>query len=498
MNDGSNTSRLRPGQTCWRVERANRLAVIIDAAEYFTTVRDAILNARHSVYLIGWDFDTRIKLARPNDVPGVPNRLGKLLTWCVSKRKDLRIYVLRWDLGAVNALGRGSTSLVLLDWLTNKRIRFKLDSAHPTASAHHQKIIVIDDALAFCGGIDMTADRWDTRAHLDDDPGRRRPTSKRRYGPWHDVSTAVDADVARALGDLARERWYRATGEVLEVPPPMKSPWPERLKPTMHDIDVAVSRTMPEYNDDAGVHEIEEMLLEVIARARKTIYIESQYFASRKIAEAMALRLQEPDGPEIVIINPETANGWLEEEVMGASRARLIAFIEQTAHADRFHIYNPVTTKRAPIYVHAKVMIVDDCFLKVGSSNLNNRSLGFDTECDLSVEVRPDDPAAEATSRAILNLRHDLLAEHLGTSIETLEAALERFDGSLIKAIKNLQTVGKSLVLFDVEEADANGNSILAENGFLDPERATSRWSGMTKLWRKAKRLVGMTQPKHQ
>lgn len=499
MIDGSTTSHLpptshlRPGETCWRIERADRLAVIIDAADYFATVREAIVNARHSVYLIGWDFDTRIKLARPNTLPGVPNRLGKLLTWCVSKRKDLRIYVLRWDLGAFNALGRGSTPLVLLDWMTDKRIRFRLDGAHPTASAHHQKIVVIDDAMAFCGGIDMTADRWDTRAHLDKDPGRRRPTTKRRYKPWHDVSTAVDADAARALGDLARARWYSATGETLEPPPPVESPWPDRLKPTMQNVDVAISRTMPDYNGEAGVHEIEELLLDVIAKARKTLYIESQYFASRKITEAMVSRLEEPDGPEIVIINPETANGWVEEEVMGASRARMLEAINEAEHADRFRIYNPVTTKRAPIYVHAKVMIVDDCFLNVGSSNLNNRSMGFDTECDLSVEVRPDDPNAKATSRAILDLRHDLLAEHLGTDMATLEATLERTNGSLIRAIESLRTDTKSLVLFDVEAAGANGSSLLAESTLLDPDRATTRWKGIKRLWSGTKRLFGMT-----
>ncbi len=492
MIDCSTTARLRPGETCWRIERADRLAVIIDAADYFATVREAIVNARHSVYLIGWDFDTRITLARPNNLPDVPNRLGKLLTWCVSNRKDLRIYVLRWDLGAINALGRGSTPLVVMDWMTDKRIRFKLDGAHPSASAHHQKIVVIDDMLAFCGGIDMTADRWDTRAHLDNDPGRRRPTTKRRYKPWHDVSTAVDGAAARALGDLARTRWHSATGEKLEVPPRMQSVWPDSLVPTMQDVDVGISRTKPEYNGDDGVHEIETLLLEVIAKARKTIYIESQYFASRKIAEAMVSRLEEPDGPEIVVINPETANGWVEEEVMGASRARMVEVINATEHADRFRIYNPVTAKGAPIYVHAKVMIVDDCFLKVGSSNLNNRSLGFDSECDLSVELRPDAPEGKATSRAILDLRHDLLAEHLGTDIASFQAALEQTNGSLIRAIESLRTNHKSLVLFDVEAAKVNGDSIMAESALLDPERATSPAKGFRRLWGGTKRLFGM------
>jgi phospholipase D1/2 len=168
---------LRPGDTCWRIERANRMAVIVDAADYFATVRAAVQRARHSVLLIGWDFDTRIRLDRADDGSGVPNTLGKFLKWIVRKRPELRVYVLRWDLGVLHSLGRGTTPLVILDWMTSKRVRFKLDGAHPAGSAHHQKIVVIDDALAFCGGIDMTADRWDTREHLDDDPQRVRPTT---------------------------------------------------------------------------------------------------------------------------------------------------------------------------------------------------------------------------------------------------------------------------------------------------------------------------------
>ena len=170
--------------------------------------------------------------------------------------------------------------------------------------------------------------------------GRR---SRRRYGPWHDVTTAVDGEVAQALGELARDRWKRATGEDLEPPPPVESAWPEGLEPSFRDVDVAISRTVPEHEGQGGVHEIEALYLAAIAAARRTIYIESQYFASRKIAEAMAARLREPDGPEIVVINPETADGWLEEEVMGSSRARLLRLVREADRHDRFRLYTPVT-----------------------------------------------------------------------------------------------------------------------------------------------------------
>src|SRR3546814_15315510 len=100
----------------------------------------------------------------------------------------------------------------------------------------------------------------------------------------------------------------------------------------------------------------------------------------RKIAEAMAARLAEPDPPEIVLINPETADGPLQEEAMGSARARLMEKLEQLDHRRRFRIYTPVTEAGDPIYVHAKIMIVDDVILRVGSSNMKNRSLGLDRE----------------------------------------------------------------------------------------------------------------------
>lgn len=465
---------LVPGETCWRIERAHRLSVIVDAADYFATIRTAVAQARHVVMLIGWDFDTRIMLD-PRDSSGeVPNRLGRFLNWVVKRRPELRVYVLKWDLGMLQSLGRGSTPLMVLDWMTSSRIRFKLDHAHPMSATHHQKIVVIDDALAFCGGIDMTADRWDTRAHLDADPHRVRPTTRRRYGPWHDVTTAVDGDAARALGELARDRWKRATGEDIPPAPAVEHAWPAGLDPSMTDVDVAISRTIPEYDGRAAVYEIEALYLAAIGAAKRTLYIESQYFASRTIAEAMARRLREPDGPEIVIVNPETADGWLEEEVMGSSRVRLLRLIRQADVHDRFRLYTPVTEGGQPIYLHAKVLVMDDRLLRVGSSNLNNRSLGFDTECDLSVEARPG--MDEALRRRIVGLRDDLLAEHLGVANAVVEAAIERTGGSLIAAIDNLRGTGRTLVPFEPPDLNVVEEEVLAENDLLDPERPGRAW----------------------
>ncbi|WP_370161903.1 phospholipase D-like domain-containing protein [Limimaricola soesokkakensis] len=466
---------LREGETCWRIARADRLAVIVDAADYFATIREVVRHAKRSVLFIGWDFDTRIELEPDAEEDGVPNTLGAYLEWVVEKTPDLQVHLLKWDLGIIETLSRGSTPLVLADWMTNERIHMKLDHAHPSGAAHHQKIVVIDDVLAFCGGIDITAKRWDTRSHLDEDPRRRRPTSKRHYGPWHDITTAISGEAAKALGDLARQRWFDATGETLEAPGPQAPIWPSGLEPIAAGHPAAISRTLPAYKEREEVREIEALYLEVIARAKKTLYIESQYFASRRIAEAMATRLREPDGPEIVVVNPHTAQGWLEEKAMGTARARLLRLVRDADRYDRFRLYTPVAEGGAHIYVHAKVVIMDDLLMRVGSSNMNNRSMGFDTECDVSIEAHG--ATAPELRERIVGLRNDLLAEHLGRSNAEVEEEIRR-RGSLVRAIDALSGKGRSLVPFEAPDFSDIVEYELAETDLLDPESTSSSWTG--------------------
>ena len=100
--------------------------------------------------------------------------------------------------------------------------------------------------------------------------------------------------------------------------------WPETLPVQFENVDVAIARTAPEMDDQDGLTEIEQLYLNQIALAKRHVYAESQYFASRRIAEAIAKRLAEPDGPEFVIINPQQADGWLESQAMDSARARLV------------------------------------------------------------------------------------------------------------------------------------------------------------------------------
>lgn len=171
---------LSPGQTCWRTARADKFAPIVDAADYFKHVKAAMLRARHRIMLIGWDFDSRVTFERGRKTLPGPNQLGTFLYWMLWKRPGLDIYLLKSNLRllpAFDGLWYGLAPVSLVNQISSKRMHFAIDGAHPLGSVHHQKIVVVDDAVAFCGGIDLTLDRWDTRAH--EHVNRHRRTARR-------------------------------------------------------------------------------------------------------------------------------------------------------------------------------------------------------------------------------------------------------------------------------------------------------------------------------
>ena len=456
----------------WRYAMAARLRVIVDAEGYFDLIQQAMLKARHRILLIGWDFDTRIHLTRGRrwwQKPWkreYPARLGSFIPWLVRHHRTLEIRILKWGIGTLEFAVRGTMMLDLLRWLPHRQIKLKFDNAHPVACSHHQKIVVIDNALAVCGGIDMTDRRWDTREHREHDPRRKRPWGS-SYGPWHDMTMMLEGPAAATLDDLARDRWRRAGHEPLTAAPATEgSAWPDGLEAHFENVEVGIARTRAEYKDRPGVNEIEELFKRQIGRAKRFIYAESQYFASRAIAEAICERLAAPDPPEIVIINPETADGWVESSVMDPARARLVQAIRETDHAGRFHIFTPYSGE-TPIYVHAKLLIVDDEILRIGSANFNNRSMGLDSECDVFVDCAR--PANRDCGDTIRMIRHNLLAEHCGVEEGEVGALLEQA-GSMAGMIAGFSSRGaRHLRAFEPEEPGVI-EAELADRQVLDPE----------------------------
>ncbi|OMQ16262.1 phospholipase, partial [Modestobacter sp. VKM Ac-2676] len=264
-------------------------------------------------------------------------------------------------------------------------------------------------------------------------------------------------------------------GERLEPLTEERDCWPAEVEPLLTDVDVAVARTRPEHGGTSLVHEIELLWLATIAGARRSVYVESQYFANPRIADAIAERLREPDGPEVVVVNPRVADGWLSEKAMGTARALALEALREADVHDRFRLYTPVTEQREDIYVHAKVTVVDDRLLRLGSSNLNNRSMGLDTECDLAIEAVDGQPGADRIAATITGFRDRLLAEHLGCTPDEVAAAIAD-TGSLVQGIERLRRpAGRSLVVFEPPELGPVDRS-LAETEVLDQEKTPDRW----------------------
>ena len=456
---------MQPGTNCWRIEEAEKARLIVDAADYFAVVRQAMMLAEKRIMLIGWDFDARVRVGPKWNPTGAPSTIGRFVLWLARNNPELKVYLLRWDFGAFKALFRGTTPVTVARWAMHKRIHVKLDSAHPFGASHHQKIVVIDDCLAFCGGIDITSHRWDTRAHEDGDPRRVGPLGA-AYPPWHDATMALSGPAARALDELARERWACAGGgELPEVNRHAKI-WPQDLVPHFEKVQVAIARTQPAYGATVEAHEIEALYLDMIGRARRHVYMEGQYFASGVIAEAIARRLAEPDGPEFVLVTPQQAHGWLEQVAMDTARSRLVEAVKNYDKDNRFRMYMPFTAAGKPIYVHAKIMVVDDEVLRVGSSNLNNRSLRLDTECDVAIDAMV--PGNEEVRHTIRGLRDDLIAEHLGAEPDEVTRVIEE-SGSIIQGIEQLRRSGRSLHPYEPPPLTGVG-TFLAEKELLDPE----------------------------
>lgn len=454
---------LKPGRNCWRILQTSRTAFLIDGAAFFDAFFHAALRAERSILIAGWDIDSRIRLFPEDQREGFPSVLGDFLRRLVSRKKKLQIHILGWDFAAIYLFQRELFPVFKLPWKRHSRVHFCLDGKHPIGGSQHQKIIVIDDLIAFVGGLDLTKRRWDTPEHKAID-SRRVDPSGRAYHPFHDVQVAVDGKAAEALGELFRIRWKRVKGK--EIRPPEKGgsdPWPAVLSPHIQDIHVALSRTEPAYDGRRAIQEVENLYLDSFSSARRFIYIENQYFSSFAVGKAVADILQREQGPEIVIVL-RASSEWLEETTMGAFRTRLLARIREADTHGRLMIYYPaiLNTDYRYIDVHSKVMIVDDTFVRVGSSNLSNRSMAVDAECDLSFESSGED----RIERRIAQFRNSLLAEHLGVSSGTVSDAF-REKGSLIGAIESLRGGNRTLIPFPREEP--SWTSELLPDDTIDP-----------------------------
>jgi len=420
---------LRPGDTCWRVERADRVAILMENEAYFDALSSALEKARRSIVVLGWQFDPRTRLDPETRAGDRQAEIGHRLRMLVKTRPELDVRLLIWKSPLLIAASQGFYPHRAQRWFRKRMVEFRLDTPGPIGACHHQKAIIIDDAVAFCGGGDISVDRWDSPAHRDEDPRRCQPSGV-ISPPRHETMCVMSGPAAMALGDLARERWFKATWERTVPEPAEGDPWPDGVAVDFTDVPVGIARTEPAYGGRSGVAENQRLHLAAIKGARRLIYMENQYFTSPVIASALAERLAEPDGPEVVLVSTGRSPSWFDSMTMDTARAEVLFRLETADVHNRFSAFSPNTASGQRIIVHAKVTIVDDRLLRIGSTNINNRSLGFDTECD--VAIAPEDEIGRARIR---DYRHRTIGHFIGISGDEF-AAVEVVLGSAGKAIQ--------------------------------------------------------------
>ncbi|HET6265389.1 MAG TPA: VTT domain-containing protein [Usitatibacter sp.] len=440
-------SLFRSGENCCAIAHADRVAMLVDGEEYFEAFMRACELAEREILILAWDFDSRMVL-RYDEQKRPLETLGSFLNRLCQRKRRLRIRILDWDFPMVYGTDREYSPIFGLEWKPHRRIELRFDDTHPLAGSHHQKIVIVDDLIAFAGGLDLTNKRWDSPKHAPRDP--RRTFQDEPYPPFHDAMIAVDGEAARELAKTVRGRWEMATGKQLKPLQLQGNRWPAEQRVDIEDVEVAISCTVPEVNGHKGKANVERLYLDMIAAARDYIYIENQYFTSEKVGAALEKRLGDPNGPEIVLVTRLLSHGWLEEMTMHVLRTRLVRNLRAADKFGKFHAFYPHVEGLCDgtcLDLHSKVMVVDDEWLRVGSSNISNRSMGVDTECDVTVEARGD----EKVRAAIRGARNRLLAEHSGVEVEVLEKALATSD-SIAAATKSVGQPERQLQRLEAPE----------------------------------------------
>jgi phosphatidylserine/phosphatidylglycerophosphate/cardiolipin synthase-like enzyme len=370
----------------------NGLEILIDGEQALPSIVDELIRAQSHVHLAGWHFAPDFALVRDGHPIVLRNLLAEL-----AERVEVRM--LAWA-GAPLPLFRPSRKEVRrirTRFVAGTAIQFALDPHERPLHCHHEKTIVIDDRVAFVGGIDLTAesgDRYDTNEHH----------SRATLG-WHDACARVEGPAVADIADHFVMRWHEVTGEQLAAPAPAEP---------AGDIELQVVRTVPEKIYTAtpsGDFGILESYLRAFRPAKRFIYIENQFLWSPEITVVLAAKLAHPPSPDfrVLVVLPARPNSGADN-----TRGMLGELIDADAGAGRILACTLAARSISgadPIYVHAKLAIVDDAWLTVGSANLNEHSLFNDTEMNIATH----DPALARRTR----LR--LWAEHLELPVEAID-----------------------------------------------------------------------------
>lgn len=427
------TDFFRPGHNCWTVDDASFAGAIIDPRDYYRAFVRAAMSADRQIFLAGWQFDTSVELIRGDEAADfpLPTAFLPFLNRLCDMKPRLNVYILAWDFSVVFGMDREWLQTRMFSWQGHPRIHFVFDSKHPVGACQHQKLAIIDGYWAFTGGMDICNSRWDVPGH--GAPGTRRNADGREYPPKHDVQVALEGPPARTLADWFVTQWKIATRRPIQRPVVVSKagrPFAVTIEFGAGAVALSQTRGRTLLPPRRPITEIRHLLAGAVERAERSVYVENQYFTSRALCDALMRRMfDEKKGPlETAVLLPRDRAAMEFYSISGAE-TRLLRELGRVAAArgHRFGVFHPVNGRA--IWVHSKLMIVDDTFVTIGSANFDNRSMGFDTEINASWAAEP----GSALSAAIARLRGALLAEHVGREslagafaeagiIETLES----------------------------------------------------------------------------
>lgn len=416
--------------------------MLIDCESFYRAIHNAICKAQHSIFIIGWDVDSRIRLLRGDEEKKSPwpSVISELLATKAKQNPELRIYLLRWDSSLAFFSKRELLLKQVWERKTPDNVQIWLDSSIPMGGCQHQKIIVVDDELAFSGGMDIAVQRWDTRDHTVVEPERHDENGL--YDPVHDIQAVVAGPIVACFAELARWRWNRVANVAaqptrqisrvdLDLPP---AAWPDGVAPMFRKIPCAIARTIPFMEGVPPVQEVRQMLLQLIGAAEDFIYLENQFASRQEIAEALNARLKACKQLRVLIISTYRPKSTVECEAYWASRIDFKSILEEGVEKSRVKmLYSSAHDEEGNFghkRIHSKVTVIDNKYLGVGSANLSNRSMALDTECDLVFAADN-----EVQERQIQHVRNDLIGEHSGRSAENV--------GKLLAGKKSLEKLLK-------------------------------------------------------
>lgn len=429
----SSNNIFQPGENCWVESKARFSTPLIDCANYYKALHSAIVKASHSIFIVGWDIDSRIRLLRGKDEQQseAPSVISDLLKWKAEQNPEIKIYLLRWDSSLAFFAQREMWAKEVWEEKTPDNVETVLDDTIPMGGSQHQKIVVIDDELVFSGGMDVSTNRWDTRDHPVISEERDGPDGE--YGPLHDVQMVSSGPVVVDFAKLVRWRWQRvADSSPIDIreaaqngeDAPLPEAWPDDYPPLFENVQCALARTIPFMDEVEPAQEVRHMLLDLIKEAESVIYIENQFTTRQEIAEALNKQLKLKPELSVIIVSSYEPKGKFECEAFWASRIEFKAILEKGIDANRVKLtYSSIEDmqgRKAYKRIHSKVMTIDDKYLVIGSSNLSNRSMTLDTEIDTVLYGN-----TPQNKEKIAQVRNDLLAEHTGRALDDMPALFE-------------------------------------------------------------------------